>query len=257
MRLSLITLLLASSVATTAWAAADVAVSVDAPTAAPGELVTWDVVVANGGNKNADDVRVRIDLPVTQTSPTQHLLGTLGAIDGRCQVAGFGLDCRLGRVGRRSSTTVSFGFASPQSALPQFVIANATTRSSESNRNNNGDAELVVLDHPALLVSAGDVALVEHCTGTLLSSFYECELYPSSITDHGQTFLAGGAVDLGVPGYSGTWLQPSPERLDMTYFQGTTAVAWFAGYAVDADCFEGVTSFPNSGYLSVYRVCLQ
>lgn len=57
------------------------------------------------------------------------------------------------------------------------------------------------------------------------------------------------------PGYTGSWAQPTTEQLQYDIlFQGNV-VASFDGYGVGGDCFEGITTFPNSQYLSPHEVC--
>ncbi len=260
MSVRLVVVLLVSLFATPALAAADLAVNLSAPTGAsvyePGG---WDVAVANIGNKTANNVVLTIDLPETMTSPTVWLMGTLGAYDGRCVRAGATLSCSLGALKRHKTTNVAFTLALPQSSSPLTITATATTSSSESGLANNTSARTAALLHPALAVVAGDAALNEHCTGTNLTSFFECELYPSSISAHDVEFLAGGALFLPVaPSYSGSWSQPAADRLVFAYFDETnTLVASFDGWAVDQDCFEGLTTFPGSTWVSPYSVCLQ
>ena len=108
-------------------------------------------------------------------------------------------------------------------------------------------------------VSAGDGAYIEHCTGTGLTAFYECTLFPSSITWHEHVFGPSGTLTIPeAPDYTGTWSQPAPNRLVFRYYDETNAlVATFDGLGVDEGCFEGLTTFPDSEYVSPYSVCLQ
>lgn len=96
-----------------------------------------------------------------------------------------------------------------------------------------------------------------HCTGQNLTSFFECQLYPSSITMHETILEVGGTIQfIGQPAqYGGTWSQPSPEHLSMTYTDTGVPVAHFEGDATTTGCFEGITTFPGSSWVSAYLVC--
>lgn len=242
--------------------AADLTVNITPPAGVyvgtPGQ---YSVVVANSGNKNADGTVLTIDLPSTGTSPYVHVLGDLGARDSRCALSGTDLVCSLGTVRRGTSTTVLFTIALPQSSQPLVVSADVDTITAERSDTNNSDSDTAYLLHPAFFASAGQDAHVEHCTGTNLVSFFECELYPSSISSHDFQFQAGGTLVFTNPSgttYHGTWSQdPLGQQLHLEYFDGTTKEAEFDGWAVGGDCFEGVTQFfPASAYVSPYRVCV-
>ncbi len=104
-----------------------------------------------------------------------------------------------------------------------------------------------------------DLPPLFHCTGgASLTSFFECELFPSSISSHETIFDAGGTITfIAAPaGYTGTWTHPpSQNRLQFDYADGTGVVATFDGRGVDAKCFEGKTVFRGSPYVSLYEVC--
>jgi hypothetical protein len=243
-------------------AAADLTVSIAAPTGVyVYDTGRYQVAVSNIGRKNASSVRLSVALPSTHTSPQVHVLGTLGAYDGRCSRSGTDLVCLLGGLARGASTTVFFDIALPQSAAPLVVEARVSSSSAESSTSNNLDSETASLLHPALAVVGPVDALNQHCTGTGLTSFFECALFPSSISSHEIRFEAGGSITFlnpPAPGYTGTWSQPAADRLTFTYSDGSGPVASFDGYAVDGDCFEGLTIFfPASPYVSPYSVCLQ
>ena len=71
-------------------------------------------------------------------------------------------------------------------------------------------------------------------------------------------FHPGGAITIPIagPDYAGTWRQPTPDSLVFQYTENGTPVANFVGYGVGGRCFEGVTTFPDSVYVSPYEVCL-
>lgn len=217
--------------------------------------------MTNSGNRVADGVQLVITLPRTHTSPTVHVLGVLSAWDSPCVRSGTNLNCALGSVGKGSSVTKQFTIAFPQASVPLVVGASVTTSSDELSTTNNNDSETASLLHPSTAVVVGKNAHNTHCTGTDLTSYYECTLYPSSISSHDIQFLAGGVIAFvpSQPGYTGTWSQAlGADRLVLEYFDGASLAARFNGYAVDGNCWEGITNFfPTSAYNSAYRVCMQ
>lgn len=94
-------------------------------------------------------------------------------------------------------------------------------------------------------------------TGTGLTSFFECTLFPSSISSHDTVFNADQTISFpgAAANYTGTWSQPSADRLVFSYFEDGLLVASFDGRGVNSNCFEGKTIFPGSAYVSMYEVC--
>lgn len=237
----------------------DLAVTLTAPSnVVYGANARYEVTVRNVGNNRALAPIVEVQLPQTATSPTVHVLGDLGSRDSRCALSGTSLRCTLSNLGANRATTVWFELASPYSTAPMTLSATASV-ANETNLANNTATHTLSLTAAPLAVNAPRQTLVRHCTGTNLTSFYECELYPSSITEHETQLNANGTLDfLGAAAgiYFGTWSQPAPNRLEFTYTDNGAAVASFSGYSVD-NCFEGRTTFPNSSYVSMYQVCLR
>ncbi|MEZ5427997.1 MAG: CARDB domain-containing protein [Pyrinomonadaceae bacterium] len=215
----------------------------------------YTVTVRNVGNANASDVALTVDLPLTDTSPTSHILGTLSGIDSGCQVVSNRLECSLGRIRKNRSASLTFNFAFPVSTKTLTITAAASTPG-ETNTSDNTDSVAPNLSYPSNILTSATV-LNSHCTGQNLTSYFECELFPSSLSQHTATLNSGGTVDLGVQGYTGNWYQPTPWQLHFTYSDGTNTVAEFNGFAVSSTCFEGLTTFPNSNYVSPYKVCVQ
>ena len=240
---------------------ADLVTTFAAPTGSPvGVDDTWSVTVANTGNRDAYGVTLDIQLPETHTSPTVHVMGDLGAMSSACVQSGTTLSCDLGRIRRARSATVSFDTALPWSAAPLDFAASAATTTAESDLSDNDDSATADLAYEDLVIAGPAAATVEHCTGTGLTAYFECELYPSSISIHEQVFDAGGTLSFPLygPDYGGAWDQDDGD--DSLYFEITelgTVIAVFEGNAVDGACFEGLTHFiPDGGYVSPYRVCL-
>lgn len=268
--LSAVTLLLATAPAI-ASAAVDLRATItQAATVPVYTTARFNVVVANIGNTNAAASGVTIQLPATATSPQVYVMGGLGAYGPTCTRSGTVLTCPLGalRKGRSVSTFVEIML--PQKAGPLTLTATATP--TDSNPGNNVASINASLTNPDVVIAAPRIAKVRHCTGTNLTSFYECTLFPSSLSWHRIQFDPGSTPNSGTisfidssqgpipPGsYTGTWSQPANNRLVMEYVEvGVGPSANHSGFGVSAgSCFEGMTTFPGSTYVSPYEVCLE
>lgn len=220
----------------------------------------YTVAVSNVGNRDASNGTVVIQLPRTNTSPTVHVMGTMGAKSAACTQSGTALTCSLGTVRKGRSTSVYFDITLPESVDPITFTATASTTSAENSTANNGATRTASLLNYDVAFTAPAAVLAEHCTGTDLASYFECELYPSSISSHETTLNADHTITFPpeAAGYTGTWSQTGADHLTFTYFEAGEPVATFEGYGVDADCWEGLTTFfPDDGYVSMYRVCVQ
>lgn len=244
-----------------AQAAADLETSITLP--ALSDVYVEDensVRVDNVGRHNASDVELRIQLPETATSPQVYVLGDLGAVDSRCAEVGTELVCDPGRIRRGRSKTVRFDFAMPWSVNDRYFDADATTSSSESNLGNNGDTGVASVAYVDQRIAAPAGVTNRHCTGQGLQGFYECTLYPSSISTHDILLEADGSITFppGISGYTGSWWQDTPDHLHFEYvLNGTTTRLIFDGNGVGGDCFEGISTFPGTPYSAGYEVCFR
>lgn len=215
-----------------------------------------NIAVGNIGNKSALATTLTIHLPKTGTTPTL-VMGTLVGQDARCSLVGFDLVCALGTRTKGTTTTVWFDLNYPEVSVPVSVSATATTTSVQNSLLNDTDTETINPLNDIVTVLGGETANIDHCTGTNLTSYFECECFPSSIMSHEHIFNADHTLSVPVdPDASGTWSQPSPDKLIFDYRYGADIVATFVGYGVSANCFEGITTFPGSIYVSPYSVCL-
>jgi hypothetical protein len=222
--------------ANTAFAAnPDLAVSISAPASQTVYASTrWDVTVSNGGNRDAAVSTVSIQLPTTNTSPTVYVMGTVGAKSSSCTASGTKLNCNLGTIRRGRSTSVYFYIALPESSGSlDFSVAAATTTSGDPTGNNTASATANMVYYSP--TTAGGVTVTNrHCTGTNLEAFFECELFPSSLSEHDATLNVGGSISIpGEPDYGGSWSIVGDDlTFEYTYLGGV--VAEFAGHGVDA-----------------------
>ncbi|MCK6550471.1 DUF11 domain-containing protein [Myxococcota bacterium] len=259
--MKLYALALASSfIGSSAFAAADLSVALTPPAGVHVyDLGRYDVSVSNVGNRDATAVSLTIQLPTTNTSPQVYVMGTLGAKSAACAQSGTRLVCSLGTVRRNRSTAVFFELALPQASTALTVSASATTTAQETNLANNAASVAVDPVNDPLTITPPRAAIARHCTGTGLTSFYECTLFPSSISQFDLVFEAGAVLTFPGqdPAYTGSWSQPTSAQLSFLVYEAGLPAAEFSGWAVDASCFEGLTTFPGSTYVSPYEVCLQ
>ena len=192
--------------------------------------------------------------------PQVYILGELGQRDSRCQLVNRGLTCSFNTIRKMSSLAFSFEFKFPQSSRILSLEAIASTSSNENSTTNNRYRLTPAIGHPSFEIAQDYVVSNSHCTGTALSSYFECLTAPSSISSHAANFHADGSISFdGAPEYTGLWVQPnSSQQLKFEYFENGEKMAEFNGWAVGGQCFEGMTTFfPASNYVSPYRVCLQ
>lgn len=263
-----ITVLATLLAAPTAMAAADLSssIAVSPSSAVAYGTARYTVTVSNIGNKSASNCSVRIQLPATHTSPQVYVLGILGAKSASCVQTGTRLDCALGTINRNASKSVFFDIALPVSTEPFVFTANATTTSAENSGANNGSSRTAVETYESTTISGPITHEVRHCTGTGLTAFYECTLFPSSLSSHQHVLEADGSVTIpGEPGYTGSWeLTVVPgvgnhlvvEYEEIGFGVAATFEGWAADRAPNVDCFEGLTTFPGGGaYVSPYEIC--
>ena len=247
-----------------AWAvsAPDLAVSLTPPAGAHVyQTAGYNVRVRNVGNRNAAGVALVIQLPRTATSPTVYVMGTLGSHSSSCSVVNTSLVCALGTINRNGSDSVFFDIALPYSTAPLVIAASATTTTpGDPNPLNNTLTYTATPLTYSVTMNTVDQAVNRHCTGQpSLSSFFECTLFPSSISSHDTIFNADNTISfVDAPAtYTGTWTYTAgANRLQFQYLDGPSVVAIFDGRGVSATCFEGKTTFPaNTSYVSMYQVC--
>ncbi len=255
--LAVIPALLISSNALAA-SVADLGVSVTPPSGTHVyENGTFTVTVENTGNRNASNVDLDIQLPETNTSPQVYIMGTLSGYSPSCTLSGSLLSCALGTINRNTSKSVTFTIALPYSSGPLVIDADASTTTAETNLANNHlslTASPLTYDNA---VSAPVNAVNRHCTGTGLTSFFECEKFPSSISSFTSTLEIDGTVTLPDPDFYGLWTQTAADTLEIEYFDISGPAGTLVAKGVDGGCFEGPMTFPGSSYVAIYEVCFE
>ena len=229
-------------------------------TIAPYSPYQYTVTVKNIGNAPAANVKVVVDLPETDTSPQKFILGTLSGIGTGCTVVTRKLNCTTsGNLGNNQQRVYTFNLALPVSSKVLTLRATgSTTTANEQDALNNVASITPSFNYPAHPFAGGNV-LISSCTGTNLSSFFECELFPSSQQHH--IFTLHGDTSVEVYGqFVGNWDQNNgTNRLHMLMNDGMGTIVDFDGYGSVGNCFEGKTTFtPNpGGYMAIYKVCVQ
>jgi hypothetical protein len=191
-------------------------------------------------------------------------MGTLGAIKNNCSQVGNALECTLNKVKVNRRKTVWFEIALPASSEDIEFYAETETNTAEGNTANNDITHIAALGSIDTVINAPVDMLNRHCTGQSLTAFFECTLFPSSISSHDAVYHADNTVSFpNQPAtFAGTWSQPTNDTLSFEYTNNGVPVAEFYGVGVGDDCFEGLTIFPdgNGGYspwVAPYEICMQ
>ena len=224
------------------------------------ESGSYSIRVDNTGNRNASNVALSIDLPETHTSPQVYIMGDLGSYSSSCTLSGNTLNCSLGTINKGTWKSVTFAIVFPYSTAPLVIDANATTTTNDTNPANNSLSYTATPLTTTYAVTAPDAMLNSHCTGTGLTSFYECTKFPSSISSFETVLETDGSITIidGPPGFTGEWTQTGADSLLIEYFEDGLLSASLDARSVDVDCYEGpMTFYPPSPYLAMYRVCRQ
>lgn len=217
----------------------------------------WQVKVQNSGTRDASSVTVNIQLPETNTSPQVYVMGTVGSMSSSCSRTGTDLNCNLGTIRKGKSSTVSFYITLPESAGTLDFVATAATTTAESNTANNAASATASLLNYAPSFTGDTAVNNRHCTGTGLESFFECELFPSSISEHAAVFHDDVDQSISFPDYPDYWGTWDVAGTELVFVIESAAgiEAEFVGYGVSSNCWEGLTTFPSSSYVSPYEVC--
>lgn len=242
---------------------ADLSVSISAPaTVAISTATTYTVTVKNLGPNTATTVNALVTFPQTDTSPQVYILGNLSESDTRCNIVNRQLTCALGTLKKGKSASFSYSYTAPVSTKSLQMTASATSDLPDLVSGNSSASVVPNLVYPSRPITSATVTN-SHCTGTSLTSYFECLLFPSSISSHTTTLNLDNTITFTAPGYTGTWSQNAAKTtLFFEYFEvtgsGSSKVAEFNGFAINgANCFDGLTNFfPTSTYVSPYRVCL-
>lgn len=221
--------------------------------------------VKNVGNQPAQGVIMTVEFPLTNTSPNRHILGKLTGIQasgGTCSVVSNKIVCNFGTLGNNQVKFVRFNFEfQVATTAPTFKSTATTTSTNEVTPANNTRSVTPAVRYPNNIITSGNY-IVTSCTGTNLTSFYECELYPSSQQSFDMDLNLGGTISIQqAPTYFGFWDQnglPANKTLHFTIDGGSGTEVEFNGFATSGACFEGITTFPqSSNYNAAYRVCEQ
>ncbi len=247
-----------SGVASAAAPRADVQVQLQGPaTVSISTPTTYTVTVKNAGPSTASNVGFTVALPLTNTSPTVHVLGTVSGLDSRCGIVANKISCALGNMKKGKTIAITYSYAAPVSTKVLQMTAVATSSTNDTITGNNTASFVPNLVYPARPITSATTTN-SHCTGQNLSSYFECALYPSSVSSHETTLHGNGTISFTEPGYTGTWSQPTTSALFFEYFDGAgDKVVEFSGRAINgSSCFDGMaTFFPASNYVSPYHVC--
>lgn len=260
--LAFVAVFLVTDTASAAAPRADLAVTLQAPAlVAINTPTVYTATIKNRGPNTAENVGLTITMPLTNTSPTTAILGTVSGLDPRCSVVNKSIVCaQLGSLKKDKTLTIAYTYSAPVANKSLTMTAAGSTSTNDPVGGNNSASVTPSFVYPSRPIVSADI-VNSHCTGQNLSAYFECLLFPSSIATHAITLNADHTITFvpSEPGYTGTWSQPTPYQLTFSYFEGADKVAEFNGFATNGNaCFDGITNFfPVSNYMSAYRACIQ
>ncbi len=264
MRMKLLSAAAAASMllsATSAFAApprADLQVQLTAPSSVQiSTATTYTATVKNLGPATTNATLV-IEFPLTNTSPTVAILGTVTESESACSIGSNKITCSAANLKKGKSVTFSYSYTAPVSTKTLQMKATVSSSVTDNVAGNNTATVVPNLAYPARAITSATVTN-SHCTGTSLTSYFECLLFPSSISSHETTLNADNTISFTESGYTGTWSQNvAKTSLYFEYLENGNKIAEFNGFAINgSSCFDGLTNFfPASSYVSPYRICL-
>ncbi len=232
------------------------------PPAAPtvGVFGHYVARVTNTGNKNATSVTLTIALPATHTSPQVYVRGNLANIDSHCTLATTTLTCNLGPIARFGGfVEIGYDLKLPYATTPAAFTYTANPIAGDAFPADNTVSRTVTPATIAQPITTDLHLTYSHCTGTGLTSWFECALFPSSQASFtGDLLVAGNAVTIdGQPTITGSWSQTGgADRLQVSFADSGTPVGTIDARGVGGGCFEGPMTFtPPSSYTVIYRIC--
>ncbi len=239
---------------------ADISVDLQGPaTSQISNPTTYTVVVKNNGPATSNGITLTLEFPLTNTSPTVHVLGNVTNIGGTgCNRSNNKLVCTVGTLKKNKTRTYTYQYTPPVSTKTLELKANVTATTNDNNNANNNDSFVPNLTYPTRSFTSANM-LNSHCAGQGLTSYFECLLYPSSISSHDSILNLDGSITIpGEPDYTGSRTQPASHKLNFAYYGPAWLEAVFTGFAINgANCFDGLASFPGSQYVAPYHVCIQ
>ncbi len=218
----------------------------------------YTATVKNLGNSTATNVKIVITMPLTDTSPQVYILGDVSGLDSKCQIVSKKISCNMGQLKKGKSASISYTYKAPVSTKLLTMTNTVSSDIADNNSGNNQSVFTPSLNYPDRAIVSANLNN-SHCTGTNLTSYFECLLFPSSLSSHNITLNSDFTITFSEQGYTGTWSQTNAKQLKFEYFDINGKVAEFNGFAINgANCFDGMTTFfPNSTYVSPYHVCIQ
>lgn len=255
--LSLFAILVGSNAALAA-SGPDLSVSIipDSSPALANSTVGYQVKVTNSGNKKASNVSVTIDLPKTNTSPTRYLLGTASTASP-CSLSGSTITCSISSINAGKNASVGFSYSMPVNSSSPSIVAKATV-SGDTDASDNETSYSPTLSYHSVSLSAPVTVTNSHCTGQNLIAYFECTLFPSSISSHQIRLESDGSITFlnsGTDGYTGGWQRSSDgKQLSFQYMNNGNTIVSFVGKGSSDKCYDAVVT--SGGYTIPYRACV-
>lgn len=220
------------------------------------------VQVVNNGTRNTTvPWTLTVQLPKTNTSPQVFTMGTLGSLPAGCVGSGTKFTCTYNQALPRfgGSLTVPFTMTMPYSVSPLTFTASANAQNNDELTLNT--ASVNALQTFVTPAAPPAPATLTSCTGSNLTSFYECTLFSGATRQLSIVMTATGSLEYYSPtgaliaSAGGTW-SVSGSQLTLNITSNGQPAATFVGQGTTPSCWEGKATFiPTSTYMAMYKVC--
>lgn len=221
-------------------------------------VYTATVTNLSNSNTTANNVQLIVDFPLTNTSPNVYILWNLSWLDQKCSIVSNKLSCSLWNIKKNKSVSINYTYTAPVSTKSLEMKASVSSSVNDNNTLNNSFSVIPNLVYPDRIITSW-IVTNSHCTWRWLTAYFECLLFPSSISSHEVTLNLDNTITISEPWYTWSWSQPTNHQLHFEYSDVNWKVAEFNWFAINwSNCFDWITDFyPLWDYNSAYRVCLQ
>ena len=177
---------------------------------------------------------------------------------GGCSVSNSVATCELNRLRRNHSITYEFELEAPPAAEVLSISALSTTISRESNIGNNSDgASVTVVEEPdpEFPIVAPVSLTAQACIGSTPLTWSQCT--PGSLIQQALVLNADNSITTFNPAYEGTWQQTGDSDITMTFvsISNQQVAVIMIGQASSTTCFEGTSTYPQTGYFGAWQAC--
>jgi hypothetical protein len=236
----------------TAFAAADLAISIQAPVQIDvNSPMNIDLRVANIGNKRVSSASAQVVLPVGVQ---------VGVLPSGCTLSVRTVQCSLGSIQAGRQVSKSIAAASPLRA-GSYLISSSTSGNAAENSLSNNSASLTLTANAEIEIVPTQMVHVRVCAGSgPLNWKRDCAHIPSSHIESDCSLEDFGVIGSIEAEYAGSYHQNfglNSIQAQFSVVSSGDVEAAFTGTAVSENCFEGTISYPQSPqWYGAFEMCL-